>query len=266
MELNLTTVAIIGITLIVLLLTAAYWLSILKVSEDKLVKVLYKRIFSGQDDPIIAAVVNQDNLTPLERVESLNLVVTPETFTEVKETIEGLEIAATLHYNSAADKVQGLDILEEPVLEEPILQEPVLKDPLLEQTPKDYSFMPQADITDITRDWEALAVIEKVGNYELYTPTADTFRWRLISPEDEVLLTSKAEYISEMTCKNGISSANKTLAADSLSLQLTVKAEDLRFTPILRAKNGKLIGVGPTSATNDEAVNTVIKIRSIITA
>lgn len=285
MELNQSLITVIGIILIVLLLAARYCLGLVERSEDKLVKALYKRIFSKQNDPIMVAIVNQDNLTPSERVEGLNFQVTPETFSDVKESIEDLEIAATLRYNSAADKVQGADIfiepfldqpvLEEPllteplfeelVLEEPLLTEPLFEDPALEQTTKDYNVLPQPDLTDISRDWDALDVIEKVGNYEIYTPTADIFKWRLLSPKEEVILTSKAQYISEITCKNGIISAKKTLAVDILSLQLTVKSEQQVFIPILRAKNGKLIGEGAIYSTNAEATEAlpVIKLASV---
>jgi hypothetical protein len=44
----------------------------------------------------------------------------------------------------------------------------------------------------------------------MYSPTADIFKWRL--DESGLILKSNANYLSELTCRNGILSALSRLA------------------------------------------------------
>jgi uncharacterized protein YegP (UPF0339 family) len=64
------------------------------------------------------------------------------------------------------------------------------------------------------QNWEQFDVIDRLGAFEMYSPTADIFKWRL--DENGLILKSNANYLSELTCRNGILSALSRLSNKSL--------------------------------------------------
>lgn len=76
--------------------------------------------------------------------------------------------------------------------------------------------------------------------FEIYMDKADEFRFRLISPEDNILLLSEG-YTSKQNCVKGIQSVkeNSRLVDEFTSLV----ASDGRHYFTLKAGNGEIIGV-----------------------
>jgi hypothetical protein len=60
------------------------------------------------------------------------------------------------------------------------------------------------------QNWEQFDVIDRLGAFEMYSPTADIFKWRL--DENVLILKNNANYLSELTCRNGILSALSRLS------------------------------------------------------
>jgi uncharacterized protein YegP (UPF0339 family) len=65
------------------------------------------------------------------------------------------------------------------------------------------------------QNWEQFDVIDRLGAFEMYSPTADIFKWRL-DEKSGLILKSNANYLSELTCRNGILSALSRLSNKSL--------------------------------------------------
>jgi hypothetical protein len=69
----------------------------------------------------------------------------------------------------------------------------------------------------------------------MYSPTADIFKWRL----DSLILKSNANYLSELTCRNGILSALSRLSNKSLKTILVISfTQDFGYRMLLKV-NGK---------------------------
>lgn len=118
----------------------------------------------------------------------------------------------------------------------------------------------QPDLCEIQMNWEPLYTIEKIGIFEMYSPTVDIFKWRLLNTNEQEVLTSTSEYVSEVTCKHGIDSVIKSIrsaAASSVKPDpFIIGVNDAKeFSYVLKAGNGKIIGMGPIVATEDEAEN-----------
>jgi hypothetical protein len=65
------------------------------------------------------------------------------------------------------------------------------------------------------KNWEQFDVIDRLGAFEMYSPTADIFKWSLMK-KSGLILKSNANYLSELTCRNGILSALSRLSNKSL--------------------------------------------------
>jgi uncharacterized protein YegP (UPF0339 family) len=71
------------------------------------------------------------------------------------------------------------------------------------------------------QNWEQFDVIDRLGAFEMYSPTADIFKWRL-DEKSGLILKSNANYLSELTCRNGILSALSRLSKKSLKTILVI--------------------------------------------
>ena len=109
----------------------------------------------------------------------------------------------------------------------------------------DIDVINQPDLTEIQQNWTPIGFIEKVGHFEIYTPTADIYKWRLKDATGEELLTSNADYITDVTCKNGINSAEKSILSTGEPNPFIIGVSDNKYSFVLKAGNGKIIGVGP---------------------
>lgn len=148
---------------------------------------------------------------------------------------------------------------QEPTIEERLAGLPRLEieDKEKETNSKDEStsFIPQPDLIDIQKSWVPLSVIEKIGQFEIFTPTVDIFKWRFLAQDCEtVLITSTADYVSEVTCKKGIDSAIKSMKSlsDTHNPYIVGHSDELGYSFILKAGNGKIIGEGAMFETKEE--------------
>jgi hypothetical protein len=60
----------------------------------------------------------------------------------------------------------------------------------------------QPDLTEIGKTGNSL-MLYRLGAFEMYSPTADIFKWRL-DEKSSLILKSNANYLSELTCKRHI--------------------------------------------------------------
>jgi uncharacterized protein YegP (UPF0339 family) len=121
----------------------------------------------------------------------------------------------------------------------------------------DTSFVPQPDLTELSKDWEQFDVIDTLGSFEMYSPTAEIFKWRL-NEESGVILRSNADYLMESTCRNGILSAIGRINKKSNNPALVVAfTNDFGYRMLLKAVNGKHLGYGEYFD-NEDAVKTEI--------
>lgn len=126
----------------------------------------------------------------------------------------------------------------------------------------------EANISEIKENWKPFEVVESIGNFEIFSPTADTFKWRVKGLANDTLLVSKADYASERTCTSGILSVIKILGLYSDTLFEIIKEEnksDLHYTYSLRAKNGKEIGVSQYPVPNVYTAEQDIKMIILLT-
>lgn len=124
------------------------------------------------------------------------------------------------------------------------------------------SIINQPDLSEINDSWKPLDAIEKVDNFEIYTPTVDIYKWRLLDIDGEPILTSNADYITDVTCKNGILSAVRSIktSGDTSPFVIGV-SKQTEYAFVLKAGNGKIIGLSPlylSEALAEEAIDIVI--------
>jgi hypothetical protein len=54
------------------------------------------------------------------------------------------------------------------------------------------------NLTEIGKNWEQFDVIDRLGAFRVYSPTADIFKWKL-DEKSGLILKSNANYLSELT-------------------------------------------------------------------
>jgi len=134
----------------------------------------------------------------------------------------------------------------------------------VEKIEDDIEIKQQPDLTELGENWAPFDVIETIGNFEIYSPTADEYKWRL-RHNGETVLTSKASYMSDTTCRHGIASAKK-VGRDSMRLKyILIVGEDKLYKVICKAKNGKIIGASELILAEDQATNVLNDILLAIT-
>lgn len=161
----------------------------------------------------------------------------------VKENIDTVSITEDVVIAAAVPEIEDHQVLvEQKTLSERSINETDVNcdEPIIPQE------IHQPDLQEIQKNWVPLSTVERIGVFEIFSPTADTFKWRLKNSDDTLLILSTAEYVSEKTCGNGIKTATKLLTITNKKPALCVVAlqdADMKvFKVILKARNGKLIG------------------------
>lgn len=123
----------------------------------------------------------------------------------------------------------------------------------------------QPDLVEISKNWEPLEVVEKVGLFEIYVPTADICKWRMKTPAGDVIMMSNADYATDITCKNGVHSAVRSIKTSVENSAFTVGVSNQHeYSFVLKAGNGKIIGTGQMYESEEAVDKTIETIKKLV--
>jgi uncharacterized protein YegP (UPF0339 family) len=92
----------------------------------------------------------------------------------------------------------------------------------------------------------------------MYSPTADIFKWRL-DEKSGLILKSNANYLSELTCRNGILSALSRLNKKSLKRSFSYIPHKISGRMLLKAVNGKHLAYGEYFDNEESVKEAIVK-------